>query len=177
MSGCAVASDGSLLSPSKIVFYNDADDITPISGPSLMAPTAPSASASMNTSSATTLDNYFVTRQPVVELGGLRRTTRLPKPSARVRDAVDALGDSATLGKRKANNTQVHRRVVRKTTPDSDDSDREDSGSDDGSIASLKTVDDTEKATDYDGDTDEVQAAYDQTKEMGDEDRKVSPLF
>ena len=42
----------------------------------------------------------------------------------------------------------------------------------------VKFADDTEKATDYDGtDTDEVQAAYDQTKEMGDADREVSLSF
>ncbi|KAF8505428.1 hypothetical protein F5888DRAFT_1630297 [Russula emetica] len=68
MSGCAVASDGSLLSPSKIDFYNDPDDAAPIFGPSLMAPTVPSASIS--TSSATTLDNYFASHQPAVALAG-----------------------------------------------------------------------------------------------------------
>jgi len=36
-------------------------------------------------------------------------------------------------------------------------------------------VDDSDEATDCDGtDTDEVQAAYDHTREMGDADREVS---
>jgi hypothetical protein len=180
MSGCAVAADGSLLSPSKINFYNDPDDVNPISGPSFSAATAP---ASTKTLSATRLDNYFAPQQPVVEAAGLRRTNRLPKPSARVRDAADALGDSTTSGKRKATNT-FHRRVVRKITPNSDDSDEENSDSGPNSspmrssAMSLKTTDDTEKATDIDGtDTDEVRAAYDQTREMGDEDRKVSLII
>jgi hypothetical protein len=80
MSGCAVASDGSLLSPSKIDFYNDANDIAPISGPSLAALTA--LSASMDTSSATTLDNYFMSHQPAIKLAGVHCTTCPSKPSA-----------------------------------------------------------------------------------------------
>lgn len=174
MPGCAVASDGSLLSPSKIDFYNDADDIAPISGPSLMAPIA--LSVSTGTSSATTLDDYFTSHQPAVKLAGVRRTTRPSKPSARVRDAANSLSDSATTGKRKAGGAPLHRRVARKIIPDSDGSDGENAS--DGSIPSLKTVDDTEEGTDCDGtDTDEVQAAYDRSREMGDEDREVSLKF
>jgi hypothetical protein len=171
MSGCAVASDGSLLSPSKIDFYNDPDDIIPVSGPSLTAPTARPASA--QTFSATTLDNYFASHQPAVKMAGVRRTTRPSKPSARIREAADASGDSAITGKRKANDIPVQRRVARKVVPESDDSD---GGSvSDASIPSLKAVDDSDEATDCDGtDTDEVQAAYDHTREMGDADREVS---
>src|SRR6201996_2296973 len=100
MSGCAVASDCSLLSPSKIHFYNDADDVIPISGPSLVPP-GPSLSTS---TVVTVLDNHFTSQQPAIKLAGVRRTTRLSKPSARVRDAAEALNTSATTGKRKANN-------------------------------------------------------------------------
>src|SRR6266566_5913008 len=92
MSGCAVASDGSLLSPSKIDFYNDPDDTVPISGPSLMALMA--LSAPISTSSATMLNNYFASHQPVqpaVKVAGVRRMTRPSKPSARVRDAANSL--------------------------------------------------------------------------------------
>ncbi|KAF8491036.1 hypothetical protein F5888DRAFT_1637772 [Russula emetica] len=109
MSGCAVASDGSLLSPSKIDFYNDPDDAAPISGPSLMAPTVPSASIS--TSSATTLDNYFASHQPAVVL-------------------------AVITGKRKGSNGSLHRRVARRVVPDSDGSDVENAS--DASIPSLK---------------------------------------
>jgi hypothetical protein len=81
-SGCAVASDGSLLSPSKIDFYNNLDDIAPISGPSLIAPMAPSAP--MCTSLATTLKNYFRSHQPAMKLAGVCCTTHPLKPSAQV---------------------------------------------------------------------------------------------
>jgi hypothetical protein len=173
MSGCAVSSDGSLLSPSKIDFFNDPDDIVPISGPSSTATTAPPASTG---SSATTLDSYFASHQPAVKLAGVRRTTRALKPSARVRDAADALSDSAVAGKRKANHIPLHRRVARKIVPDSDDSDGENDS--DVSMPSLKDADDTGEATDCDGtDTDEAQGAYDLTKEMGDADREVSLKF
>jgi hypothetical protein len=174
MSGCAVASDGSLLSPSKIDFYNDPDDVAPISGPSLLAPTA--LSASMSTSSATTLDNYFASHQPAVKLAGVRRTTRPSKPSARVRDAADSLNDSVIAGKRRQTNVSLHRRVARKIIPDSDGSDVENAS--DTPTPSPKAASDTDEMTDGNGtDTDEVQAAYQQTKEMGDEDREVCLKF
>jgi len=173
MSGCAVSSDGSLLSPSKIDFFNDPYDIVPISGPSSTAPTAPPTSAG---SLATTLESYFASHQPAVKLAGVRRTTHASKPSARVRDAADASNESATAGKRKADSIPLHRRVARKVVPDSDDSDVENDS--DASMPSLRAVDDTEEATDSDDtDTDEVQAVYDQTKEMGDADRKVCLKF
>jgi hypothetical protein len=169
MSGCAVASDGSLLSPSKIDFYDDPDDVNPISGPSLVAQAAPSTSTC---TSATTLDNYFTSHQPATKLAGVRRTTRPSKPSARVRDAAHSLSDSAITRKRKGSNVSLHRRVARKTVTDSDSSDVENTS--DGSIPSLKDATNTDETTDGDGtDTDEAEAAYQRTKEMGDEDREV----
>jgi hypothetical protein len=180
MSGCAVASDGSLLSPSKIDFYNDPDDVTPISGPSLMASTA--LSASMGTLSATTLDNYFASHQPAVMLAGVRRTTRPSKPSARVREAADSLNGSVTTAqstrKRKGSNISLCRRVARKIVPDLDGSDVETWHAGDISTPSPKAASDTDETTNGDEtDIDETQAAYQRTKEMGDEDREVSLKF
>lgn len=158
MSGCAVAPDGSLLSPSKIDFYNNSDDIVPISGPSL---TAPMPSSATNTPSATTLDDFFAPSHSTA----VRRTTRLSKPSARVRDAADAVNNIAMTGKRKANDIPRHR-VARKTVHESDDSD--DGKSSDESTPSVQGVDDTKKAMEYDAtDTDEVQVLSDQNGEMG----------
>jgi hypothetical protein len=175
MSGCAVARDGSLLSPSKIDFYNDPDDVTPISGPSLTTPMA--HSSSIGTSSATTLDNYFASHQPAVKLAGVHCTTRPSKPSARLREAADSLSKSAISRKRKGSDVSLHRHVARKIVSDSDGPDVKNTS--DGSIYSLKAANDTDKTTDSDGtDTDEelsqVQTAYHQTKEMGDQDCEVS---
>jgi hypothetical protein len=173
MSGCAVASDGSLLSPSKIDFYNDPDDVTPISGPSLGVLTAPSAST--GTSSATTLDNYFSSHQPAVKLAGVRRTTRPSKPSARVRDAANSLSDSR---KHKGSIISLNRRVARKTVLDSDSDGSDVDNVSDGSIPSLKDATDTDDTMGGDGtDTDNAEAEYQRTKEMGDEDREVSSKF
>jgi hypothetical protein len=78
---------------------------------------------STGTSSVTTLDNYFSSHQPAIKLAGVRRTTRPSKPSARVRDAINSLSDSAVTRKRKGSNISLNRRVARKTIPDSDSSD------------------------------------------------------
>ena len=175
MSGCAVASDGSLLSPSKIDFYNDPDDITPISGPLLVAHGLTGRSASTGITSVAKLDNYFTSQQPAITLAGVRRTTRLSKPSARVRDAADSLNSSGTMSKRKANNISLQRRVARKVVPDPDDSDDKDTNG--RSTLSTKTTDDTKEATECDSDADKVWAAYDQPRETVDEvdeNREVS---
>ena len=115
-----------------------------------------------------------------------RRTTCPSKPSARVQEAADALGDSVRNGKRKASNIGPYCHVVQKVVPGSDDSNGETSIN--GSISSPEMADDTvtEKATKCGGtDTDEVDVAYDQANEInlrelaqsGDEDGKVSLKF
>ena len=172
MSGCAVASDGSLLSPSKIDFYDDPDDITPISGPSLVTHGTTARSVSTGPSLVTTLDNHFAPHQPAIKLAGVRRTTRPSKPSACLRDAADTLSNSGTSGKRKANHVLPQRRVARKIVPDPDTDDYNDKNVSNGSTKTI--ADDTREPTDCDSDSDKVQAAYDQTREMGDEDRKVN---
>lgn len=163
---CAVASDGSLLSPSKIDFYNDPNDDVPISGPSFTVPTAQSTSTIP--SSTTTIDSYFASHQPMDMLTNLRRTTRPSKPSAWVRDAADSL-NSATTAKHKTTDVLFHRCVAHKVSLVDSDSDLEAERSHDKSTPSpspsLRTVDDTEKAMECgDGtDVDEVLATYDET--------------
>jgi hypothetical protein len=139
-------------------------------------------SASISTSSATMLDNYFPSHQPAVKVAGVRRMTRPSKPSACVRDAANALNDSVTPGhgrKRKGSNSSLHRHVAHKVVLDSDGSESSDvENASDASTPSLKAASDTNETTDSDGtDTDEAQAAYQRTKEMGDEDREVSLNF
>lgn len=117
-----------------------------------------------------------MTRQPAVNTVGVRRTTRLLKPSARLREAADS---TTTARKRKANDDVPRRHVVRKVIPEATDSDEAES---DDSAPSLNATNDDEATDSMDAgpdctDTDEVQAAYDRTKEMGDADREVSLTF
>ena len=136
----------------------------------------PGPSLSMSTLSASTVvtvrDNHFTSQQPAIKLAGVCCTTCLSKPSARVHDAAEALNTSATTGKCKANNFAPQCHVIRKTIPDPNISDDViKSASDEPN----KTTDDARESTDCDSNTDSVQAAYDWTREMGDNDRKVSP--
>ena len=80
----------------------------------------------------------------------------------------------ATTGKCKANNFAPQRRVIHKTIPDPNTSDDDiKSASDEPN----KTTDDARESADCDSNTDSVQAAYDWTREMEDNDRKVSPCL
>jgi hypothetical protein len=176
-SGCAVASDGSLLSPSKIDFYNDPDDVAPISGPSLIAPVA--HLAPMRTSSATTLETYFGSHQPAAKkLPGVRRTTRPSKPSAQVWEVAGSPSKSAISRKRKGTNVSPHCHLARKVVLESDSDSPNVSSVRAGSICSEAANDTTDSdGTDIDKELLQVQAAYYQTKEMGDEDREVRSKF
>lgn len=110
MSSCAVASDGSLLSPSKIHFYNDTNDFIPISGPLLVPPGPISVSTVV-----TMLDNHFTSQQRAIKLAGVCHMTCLSKPSAWVHDAAKALNTLATIGsKHKANNITPQHHVIHK---------------------------------------------------------------
>ncbi|KAF8868531.1 hypothetical protein BD779DRAFT_1415765, partial [Infundibulicybe gibba] len=75
--GCAVGPDGKLLDASEIQFFNDADDITPISGP-----------ATVPTPSTIPGVHPFFTRgsSPARLVAGIRRTARIPRPSAKATD-------------------------------------------------------------------------------------------
>jgi hypothetical protein len=71
---CAVAADGSLLDASEIVFYNDADDDTPL----------PNSNSGMTS----TRLRPFLQGGPAPSkiVAGSRRSTRVPRPSARITD-------------------------------------------------------------------------------------------
>ena len=171
MSGCAVASNGSLLSPSKIDFYDDPNDVAPISGPSIMLPIA--LSASMGTSSAATLDGYSTSHQPMVE--GVCCTTHTSKPSAWVQDAADSLNNSVISGKHKWSNVSLNHHVAHKIVLDSDISDVKNLSDVPTPSLWVKAASDPDQTTDGDGtDTNKAKVAYQWTKEMGDEDCEVS---
>jgi hypothetical protein len=158
-SGCAVASDGSLLSPSKIDFYNDLDDVAPISGPSLIAPMA--HSAPMHTSSATTLENYFGSHQPAVKLAGVRCTTCPLKPSARVREAAGLPSKLAISRKCEGTSVSPHHRLACKVVLDSVSDSPDVNSASKGSIHSEAANDTTDSdGTDIDEELLQVQAVY-----------------
>src|SRR4051812_9867392 len=85
--GCAQGLDGELLSPSKIKWYNDADDSTPILHP---PPTLPTLSAKLI---PLTLD-HFLTGTSIIAsatpVAGARRSGRAFRPSAKVADPDNA---------------------------------------------------------------------------------------
>lgn len=101
MSGCAVGSDGQLLDASKIQFFNDVDDDNPISGPSNPAPTS------------LPIHPLFSRTVPTRLVAGSRRTTRVSRPSAKVRDADNA---APSIRKRKASQDCNTRPKVRQAT-------------------------------------------------------------
>ena len=72
---CAQGPDGHLLNADQIVWYNDADDDTPIAPPSSGATNASSGPLTREPSaaSATTLNKYF-TPGPTQKVAGSRRS-------------------------------------------------------------------------------------------------------
>jgi hypothetical protein len=175
-SGCAVTSDGLLLSPSKINFYNDPDDVAPISGPSLIALMA--HLAPMCTSLATTLENYFGSHQPAVKLAGVRRMTRPLKLSAQVWEAAGLPSKLAISRKHKGTSVSPYHCLAHKVMLDSVSDSPDVNSTSEGSIHSEAANDTTDSdGTDIDEKLLQVQAAYHQTKEMGDEDHEVRSKF
>ena len=180
--GCAVGDDGNLLEETHIDFYNNPDDLVPISGPSTRA-----AAGKTRTQAASTLDSYIThtgsTHAPVELISGSRRSARIPRPSEKVRLAINAtIPEKVTAGvKRRAEAslecTISHRRYTRAST--------DQSGEDTQAVPSEAEVDDVSgsksddasgcKSDDNDNlDEDAVsEAAYLDTKALGDADRSV----
>ena len=113
MSGCAVGHDGQLLDASKILFYNDVDDVAPISGPST------------STHTSTALHPIFTGLAPAIKIAGARRTNRISRPSTKARDPDNAEASVLPV-KRQSRDKQITRRIARKTITDTtSDSDKE----------------------------------------------------
>ena len=165
MPGCAVGSDGSLLDESKIDFFHDADDDIPISGPSRTLSAA--SSLSSVTSSVGTLDKLLSTREPATKVAGIRHTTRTTRPSAKVRDPENA---EAIGQKRKTDNIIKTRCVTRKVV---DDSDSDHASNRSSSPPPLKEVSDSDDDSMNGASGDEISAAYNATRLMGETDRQV----
>jgi hypothetical protein len=169
--GCAQDADGNLLSPSKIKWFNDVDDETPISGATVAPASCLSTSSKLKPA---TLMRYFASAD--LTAPGARRSGRATRPSTKVIDLdnAESHGFSATSGvKCKANpagDMQQHRRV-RTVTEGTDD---EGSYGDDSQ--NEDDVEPTEKATTDEEDLDDPEASYASTKALGDADREVSFL-
>jgi hypothetical protein len=182
MSGCAIGNDGQLLDASEIQFFNDVDDTEPISGPS----------ASVTTS----IHPFFgaPSNSRVTKTAGSRRTTRISRPSTKVCDPDNAEVPTArTLPmKRMSTTVTTGRRVSRKVLPDTD-VESDDNISDHIANATIPASDEDEMSTEHRQDTepehpplldagdsdeeDNVDAAYAQTKGLGDADRLVCYVF
>jgi len=170
---CAQGPDGELLDASNITWYYDRDDTEPL--PSTL-PASPSSSSQLTTSA--TLDNFFATVPPAQKVAGVRRTTRISRPSARVTNPDNALAPSRSSRKRHASIEALAHRRARKVVPASDedtadnDSTKEgDEGVNDSSMVSAdgETEDGRDKNSE---DTD----GYQYTKSLGDADCAVSLL-
>lgn len=171
--GCAVDTTGKLLDASEIVFYNDPDDETPISGPG--AP--PKLS----------IHPFFSHGAPPARIiAGARHSSHASRPSARLVDPDNA--ESSTSGKHKVDSSMGDRCVSRNKEGtksanqlnasgdgDSDDSDEEDLLP----LVDVEDFDDEDDAEDDDapgtevGDDDEFEAAYLETQAMTIADREV----
>jgi hypothetical protein len=121
--GCAQGQDGKLLDASIIHWYNDPDDVNPI------LPTLPTSSAS-NSSPPTTLDHFVHRALPAEKIAGVRQTTRVSRPSARMTNRSNPdniMAPTHFTYKRRASSTDSTeapaRRRARRSIPDSDGED------------------------------------------------------
>ena len=147
---CAVGSNGKLLDASQIVWFNDPDDDEPMA-PATTSSMAQAAQCQASTSWTTTTLDSFVSKVPPAT----RRSTRAPRPSTK---AIDP--DNIMAHKRKASNTAASKPSCHPHHPSPDD--------------------EKDKATEpdptdsVDDDLVDPDAAYKETKVLGDADREVS---
>lgn len=167
---CAVAEDGTLLDASRIAFYNDPDDDTPLPD-----------SVSVTSSTTGNLHPFFRGGPaPSTFVSGTRRSGRVTRPSARITDPNNV--EASTSRKRSATTTTL--------TEATDRSQRRAKlamsvcGSEEDDRAMIDSVDDiyVEEETDVpsgattdddEGTEENFEEAYLVTKVMGDSDRRV----
>ena len=142
---CAVGSDGNLLDASQIVWFNDPDDDQPI------APTFSSAQHQASVSRTVTTLDSFVTKVPPAAC----QSTHAPHPSTK---AIDP--DNIMALKRKSSNTEAGKPSShpRHASPDHEEDEATEPDPMDGEDDNLVDPD----------------AAYEETKALGDADREVS---
>jgi hypothetical protein len=112
-SGCAVASDGSLLGASQIKWFNDADDDIPL-------PTAPTATPEIH-------PFFRPLTCPTEKIAGARRSSRTTRPSAKATDPDNAMvanpGDRKRIRQPAAPSRRIVRKVIESDSEPSDFSD------------------------------------------------------
>jgi hypothetical protein len=169
--GCAVGDDGNLLEATHIDFYNDPDDVVPISGPSSTGMAATSMAIS------STLDGYITrtspTVPPAVFIAGSRRSTRVPRLTEKAKLAMDSnCPETVAAGaKRRAEESlqraSTRRRFTGKTMTSTDQSGNE--------VSTEAEVDNySESDSEEEGEREKTEAAFAATKALGDADRLVS---
>jgi hypothetical protein len=185
---CAVAEDGSLLDASKITFYDDVDDDTPL-------PNSASQSKSITTSD--NLHPFFRGgKAPSSIVAGSRRSGRVTRPSVRVTDPNNL--ETSISRKRSATVTATIEGSVRAArrakhalhvdeTEDVSEGELGNSGyqlevgfdaenDDDGEAGMVDATTDDEGEEDS-SDIEQAEEEYHRTKGMGDSDRKVCLIF
>lgn len=154
--------DGELLDASDIQFFNDPDDDVPI-------PAVPEATSTPSGGQATHITQFF------------RRSDRARKRSSRLTDP-----NNVEVAKRKANETGDTRPSVRarRSAPSPapmDEDDNTPADDDDDDMPDLADPSDSEDGGDNESvndgddktDDEEINAAYEYTKSLGDADRAV----
>jgi hypothetical protein len=176
MSGCAVGKDGALLDADQIDFYNDPDDVVPISGPSRPL-IAASSWSSISSTTPSTLNTFFnSTRVPAVKLAGARCSQRVSRPSAKVLNPNNMVSRKRQAADDPNRTASSRRRVLSPATTSDHDTDVDDASQDDAAVRSASNLIDSEYEQEgvVDEDTDDgVIKAYEATKSMGDIDRQV----
>jgi hypothetical protein len=181
--GCAVGNNGDLLDETHIDFFNDPDDLAPISGPSYRSATA----------KASTLDRYITrtgpTHTPAEMVAGSRRSTPIPHPSEKVKLAMDTnCPETVTAGaKRRAEaslqRTSAHCHFSKASTDQSDEdvnpTDKDVNPTDkDVNPTEAEADDSNESASkEEEEELEGNEAAYIHTKSLGDTDRSVSTFL
>jgi hypothetical protein len=175
--GCAVNADGTLKPASQISFYHDVDSDAPMTGPSASArPLALSNSAS--SISQGRLDGFVHIngsgKAPASFVAGARRSGRVFKPSAKIRDATSSL--STIPAKRPApvsSNTVTRRRSYTSIDTDVDTSPYGDEVEDD-EMPELEEVDSDDEEDEEDEETRLAAEEFIRNQAFADTDRDVS---
>jgi hypothetical protein len=186
--GCAQDADGNLLSPSKIKWYNDIDDVNPIleSGGSPTPSPAASRPAPSSFAKPTTLDGFFYTSgNPIITPADSRRSHRATRPSIKNSDpnntAAPTFVASSSLKlkpkpkpKLKAGTKKSAPKISRLRKVFDSDDDAAGTATEGGDNVDEAIVEVIEKA---DSGGEDTEIKYMSTKALGDADHEVSDVF
>ena len=182
-SNCTIGSDGKLKDAADIPWYNNPDDDDPIalSGPSSTLPASSSASQVIPPKSNAFSVLLAKGNKPAAITAGSRRSTRAPKPSAKVRDTASSSKKCSTVDTDIDSDNEVSvkksHQSVWSIVIDSDEDAPVPSR-----LSRKATDEDYPDEVDKEGDDEmaedeDVEMAYAHTKALGDEDRAVRPSF